>query len=78
MHHNHSIATSDAGDVVVHERHLVLGVHVFSRQNNRPVSPTCVDQRIERGVRIGTWCLALRRTRRVHRDFPQEWMETPL
>ena len=74
----HKIFTSDAGDVSVHERQLLFGINFFSRHNSRPVSPTCKDHRIERGIRIGTWCFILRRTKRVHDNFPQEWMKIPL
>lgn len=74
----HTEWTSDAGDVTVKETRYLGFLWVFSRHNVRPVSPTCKDHRIERGIRIGTWCLCLRRTRRVHDAFPQEWMETSL
>lgn len=78
---SHKIITSDAGDVWVSEVRILPGVWAFSRTNKRPVNPEyCYDYRKERGVRIGSWCFLVRRTKR---DFPtgahpQEWMSTPL
>jgi len=73
----HKIITSDAGDVYVEERKWFF-VWLFYRTNVRPVSETCEDWRIERGIRIGSWNFLIRRTHRRHKSFQSEWMPTPL
>ena len=72
--------TSDAGDVFVNEVQLFWKIYKFSRYNKRPVNPPyCFDHRFEKGIRIGTWVLAIRRTKRTYEHtHPPEWMSEAL
>lgn len=70
--------TSDAGKVFLHETRC-FGVAFYWRRNIRPVSPTCKDIRIERGVRFGTYCFAVRRTQRVYaKDYAPHYLKESL